>query len=191
MPCPDEGKHVTSESETATEAETPAIAGTQHGAAQRRRALIGVVTAAALLAAAMVVVASKSGSSAQWEAADVVSRFAANYPKTGCSNWKALHIQYEEGHTRASCDALCHSYQGPVVCEAYNHQPLDNSECGAGGAVKGACYLYRNGCEVQTNSCWDYYTIERNAAGTTTAAGNASAESGASTSTTTSTTGFR
>jgi hypothetical protein len=167
MPSPTEIKPMTSETDTATEAEV-IVEATQQGA-QKRRLVIGVVAGTALLAAVATVAATKSGGSARQNGtADYISKYVDSKTATGCKNWEALNLKLITGTTRSKCDQACHDWNAGKTashhqCHAYNFLP--NNDCNGEGWKRGdleagSCYLFRGGCEEEANPCWDYYTIK-------------------------------
>lgn len=150
-------KDAATETETETQSDAPAVA-PEPQTHQKRRVLVGFVATAALLATGAAVAATKSSTTAQWKnSAGAVSEYVDSHVNTGCSNWADLNLKFITGTSRSACDAACHNFN---TCEAYNFLPSDQCTGDRDGLGAGSCYLFKKGCNMQSNDCWDYYTIK-------------------------------
>jgi hypothetical protein len=148
--------------ETETQSDVPAVA-PEPQTHQKRRVLVGFVATAALLATGAAVAATKSSTTAQWKnSAGAVSKYVDSHVKTGCANWEALNLKFITGTSRSECDKACHDFNAgspAAKCEAFNFLPSDQCTGDRGGLGAGSCYLFKGGCNMKTDDCWDYYTI--------------------------------
>jgi len=82
---------------------------------------------------------------------------------TGCSNWEAIKLgDVKTVWSNEVCFKECQLTSG---CTSFNFQKQDcqgNQQIG-----KGACYLFKDSCITEANSCWDLYSMTTAAVTTT------------------------
>lgn len=77
-----------------------------------------------------------------------------NTSRMGCSNWADIQIDLLSGKNMMECATICGNTPG---CKQINFQP---GPCSGDQMVgEGACYLFKEGCVMKSNACWDLYDV--------------------------------
>lgn len=78
--------------------------------------------------------------------------------RSGCQNWAFILLAQHSVRSMEQCAAKC-TAEG-AACKHFNYQVaggLHGDRCRQGEDERGSCFLYREGCEVVPNACWDLY----------------------------------
>lgn len=78
----------------------------------------------------------------------------------GCSNWASIKLQDFSGLNVEQCGAKC---QDTPRCRTFNLETTTSCDGESAPTGVGTCNLYRQGCEMKADGCWDLYEMSSSA----------------------------